>query len=65
MEKKLTRSVTDKMLGGVCGGLAEYFGLDATMVRLAYAFLTCCTTLFPGVLFYIIACIIIPKKTTL
>lgn len=33
-EKKLTRSSTDKMLGGVCGGLARYFGVDATLVRL-------------------------------
>ena len=33
MEKKLTRSVNDKMLGGVCSGLAKYFGLDTTLVR--------------------------------
>lgn len=33
-DKKLTRSSTDKMLGGVCGGLARYFGVDATLVRL-------------------------------
>lgn len=65
MEKKLTRSASDKMLGGVCGGLTEYFGLDATLVRLGYAFVSLFTVAFPGVLFYIIACIIIPKKTTL
>ncbi len=63
MEKKLTRSVSDKMLGGVCGGLAEYLGLDSTMVRLGYAFLSLFTAAFPGIMLYIVACIIIPKKS--
>lgn len=63
MEKKLTRSVSDKMLGGVCGGLAEYLGLDSTMVRLGYAFLSLFTATFPGIMLYIVACIIIPKKS--
>ena len=39
MEKKLMRS-NDKVLGGVCGGLAEYFDFDPVLVRVAYAFLT-------------------------
>lgn len=65
MEKKLTRSTTDKMLGGVCGGLAEYFGLDSTLVRLGYAFLSLFTAGFPGTLLYIIVCIIVPKKQTI
>ena len=63
MEKKLTRSVSDKMLGGVCGGLAEYLVLDSTMVRLGYAFLSLFTAAFPGIMLYIVACIIIPKKS--
>ncbi|MGN0049280.1 MAG: PspC domain-containing protein [Bacteroides sp.] len=63
MEKKLTRSVSDKMLGGVCGGLAEYLGLDSTLVRLGYAFLSLFTAAFPGTILYIVACIIIPKKS--
>ena len=63
MEKKLTRSVSDKMLGGVCGGLAEYLGLDSTMVRLGYAFLSLFTAAFPGIMLYIVACNIIPKKS--
>lgn len=61
MEKKLTRS-NNKMLAGVCAGLAEYFGMDATIVRLAYAFLTIFTAGFPGILLYIIASFVIPKK---
>lgn len=32
-QKRLTRSSTDKMIGGVCGGIAQYFGVDATLVR--------------------------------
>ncbi|HOA89302.1 PspC domain-containing protein [Propioniciclava tarda] len=34
MDKKLVRSTSDKFLAGVCGGLAKYFGIDATLVRI-------------------------------
>ena len=51
----------DRVLGGVCAGLAEYFDLDITLVRLAYAVLTFCTA-FSGVLVYIIAWIIMPSR---
>jgi phage shock protein C len=37
MKKRLTRSTSDKMIEGVCGGLAEYFDIDATIVRLIFA----------------------------
>ena len=40
MEKRLFKSFRDKKICGVCGGLAEYFGLDATLVRLGWALLT-------------------------
>jgi phage shock protein PspC (stress-responsive transcriptional regulator) len=60
MTKNLYRS-NDRVLGGVCAGLAEYFGLDITLVRLAYAVLTFCTA-FSGVIIYIIAWIIIPPR---
>ena len=59
--KKLTRS-TDKLLAGVCGGLAEYFEIDASMMRVLYAALTIFSAAFPGVLLYIIMAIIIPQK---
>ena len=60
MEKKLYRSLTDKKLAGVCGGLAEYFGIDSTLVRL----LLVLAVLFAGVgiLAYIIAAIVMPVK---
>ena len=50
------------MLGGVCGGLAEYFDVDATPIRLLFIALTIFTALFPMVIFYIIAWIIVPVE---
>jgi len=50
------------MLGGVCAGIAEYFGVDPTVVRVAYAVLSVFSTGFPGLLLYIILLIIMPKK---
>lgn len=60
MTQKLYRS-DDRLLGGVCAGLAEYFDLDPTLVRIAYAFLAVCT-IFPGIILYIIMCIVMPRK---
>lgn len=57
--KKLYRSNVDYMLCGVCGGIAEYFNIDATLVRLAWVILTCFGG--AGIPAYIIAAIIIPK----
>lgn len=62
-KKKLYRIDEGKMIGGVCTGMAEYFGVDVTIVRLGWVFLT----LFGGcgILAYIIALIIIPRKMDL
>ncbi|MDD2282479.1 MAG: PspC domain-containing protein [Eubacteriales bacterium] len=60
--KKLYRSRSDSMISGVCGGLAEYFGLDPTVVRLLYVLLSLFSACFPGLLFYIIAMLIIPLE---
>ena len=62
MDKKLTRS-PNKMLAGVCSGIAEYFNLDPTIVRVAYACLSVFSAGFPGLLLYIIMWIVIPLKT--
>lgn len=59
--KRLYRSRTNVMISGVCGGLAEYFDIDPTLVRLGYVLLTL-FTLFSGVVFYIIAALIIPLE---
>jgi len=60
--KKLYLSSTDKKICGVCGGIAEYFEIDVTLVRLAWVLLSLFTAAFPGIIAYIIACMIIPKQ---
>lgn len=61
MEKKLTKS-RNKSLAGVCAGIAEYFNLDPTLVRVAYVLISFCSTGFPGLLLYIILALIMPEK---
>ncbi|MGB4372625.1 MAG: PspC domain-containing protein [Halanaerobiales bacterium] len=58
--KKLYRSRTDKVLGGVCGGIADYFQVDPTLIRLLAVILFFAEGI--GFLFYIIACMIIPER---
>lgn len=50
------------MAGGVCGGIAEYFGWDVAILRIVYVVLTTCTA-FCGVLVYILLWICMPKET--
>lgn len=64
MNKKLTKSA-NKTLTGVCGGIAEYFDLDPTLVRAGYAFLTFFSAGFPGVILYIILSLVMPQKDNL
>lgn len=59
-QKKLTRSA-NKILAGVCGGIAEYFEIDPTLVRVAYAALSIFSAGFPGLLLYIVMLIIMPQ----
>lgn len=60
MEKKLYKSNQNKMLDGVCGGIAEYFGIDPTVVCLIWALFSLMGGC--GILAYIIAAIIIPRN---
>ena len=60
-EKKLYRSA-NKMIGGVCAGIAEYFDIDPTLVRVAYALISFFTASFPGAIVYIILLFIIPQR---
>ena len=59
-DKRLYKSSENSMLCGVCGGIAEYFDIDPTLVRLAWVILTCFGG--AGIWAYIIAAIIIPKR---
>jgi len=60
MEKKLVKS-NNKMLAGVCGGIGEYFNIDPTLVRVIYVILSLFTTGFPGLLLYLILCLVMPN----
>ncbi len=60
MQKKLYKLDEGKMIDGVCGGIAEYFGIDPTVIRVAWAIFAACAG--SGILAYIICAIIIPRK---
>lgn len=60
--KKLRRSSNNKMISGICAGIAEYLGIDPTVVRVVYAALTIFSAGFPGLLLYIILLILIPNE---
>ena len=60
MEKRLYRSKRDVMVCGVCGGLAEYFNVDPTLIRLGAVVL--CFGMGSGLFAYIVAALIIPKN---
>ena len=57
--KKLLRSY-NRILGGECGGIAEYFDVDPTVIRVAYALLSFFSAAFPGIVLYIILLVLIP-----
>ena len=59
-EKKLTRS-SNRMIAGVCAGIAEYFGWDPTLLRIVYILAKFFTD-FAGVIIYIILWIVVPGK---
>lgn len=58
--KRLYKSTTNKMIDGVCGGVAEYLNLDPTVVRLVWVILACMGD--SGLVAYLIAMLIIPEK---
>jgi len=61
MKKRLTRS-NDKIIAGVCAGVAEYFGWDPTMVRVLYVLISVLSAAFPGILVYIIFWFVMPPN---
>jgi len=60
IQRRLSRSRRDRVLAGVCGGIAEYYGSDPTMIRLVAAVLGVLTGIFPLLLLYLLAAVIIP-----
>ncbi len=62
MKKKLYKSSTDKKISGVCAGIAEYFDIDPTLVRVLYVVLSLFTTAFPGLILYIVLALVMPEN---
>ena len=60
MQKKLYRSVSDRKIAGVCAGVADYFDMDPTLVRLGWAVVS--VFLLIGIVAYIAGALIIPEK---
>ena len=60
VKSKLTKSSSDKVIDGVCGGIAEYFNWDPTWVRIIYVLVSVLSAAFPGTLVYIILWIVMP-----
>src|SRR5688500_2080537 len=64
-ERRLRRSTTDRQIAGVCGGLAEYFQVDSTAVRLVWVVLSIfCGAVIGGVIAYLLAWLIIPSVSS-
>ena len=62
---KLMRSRAEKKIAGVCAGLAQYFDLDVSVVRIVCFFITLATGVCPGVVTYLLAWIIVPSESEL
>lgn len=59
--RRVLRSAADKKIAGVCAGFADYFDIDATVMRILWAFTTLATGIAPGVIAYIVAWILMPQ----
>ena len=58
----LRRNMHNRQIAGVCAGLANYFGLDPTVVRVGYVLLSIFSVGFPGILVYVILWLVIPER---
>jgi len=62
-QKKLYRSKTNKVFAGICAGIANYFDMDTTLVRVIWLLTVIFSGIFPGVLAYIIMIFVIPQES--
>jgi phage shock protein C len=60
-KKPLRRSRTDRVIAGVVGGLAEYFGIDPTLLRVIYVVVSIVSAAFPGALVYVLMWLLVPE----
>jgi phage shock protein C len=57
----LRRSRRHRMLGGVCGGFADWLGWDPSLVRIVYVVVSVCSAAFPGILVYLVLWLLMPQ----
>jgi phage shock protein C len=62
--RRLTRS-RNKMIAGVCAGIAEYFGWDITLFRVAFVLVSILSVAFPGIFVYLVLWIVMPRPDPL
>ncbi len=62
MAGALVRSRSNAMIGGVCGGLANWLGWDPTLVRILYVLISFFSAAFPGIIVYLILWVVMPKE---
>ena len=62
MYRPLRRTPCNSMIGGVCGGIAEYFDISPTFVRILYLVVSICSAAFRGILVYLLLWLIIPSR---
>jgi phage shock protein C len=60
--KYFCRSKSNRMIAGVCGGIAKYFGLDPYLVRVCYVVISVFSAAFPGIIIYLAAWLIMPDE---
>lgn len=60
--RRVYRSFSDRVLAGVCGGLAEYASMDPTVMRLLFVLGTLLTGIIPGLIVYLVMALVVPEK---
>jgi phage shock protein PspC (stress-responsive transcriptional regulator) len=58
----LQRSIDDRILGGVCGGIAEWLGWSPTNVRILFVLVSVLSAAFPGILVYLVLWVLMPER---
>ena len=61
MKKRLTKSLSDRKLFGICGGIAQYLDVDSTFIRVIYVVSSFCTAIIPSIILYLVLNFIIPE----
>lgn len=60
--RKLRRSIENRAIAGVCGGIGDYFDIDPTTVRVVYVLVSIFSVAFPGILIYLLLWLLIPER---